>query len=196
MSGYYGPELERKYVQTLGELEVGEDATVSGYASLFGQVDQGNDVVKTGAYAKSLSRLTKNGTKVKFLWQHDPSQPIGVWDEVYEDDKGLFVKGRLLTETRQGAEAAALISAGAIEGLSIGYRTVKAERDKTGVRHLSELELWEVSVVTFPMQQQARVGSKSEPERDFERNLAGVFRTLRHSMGANLTPDRSLTKDD
>ena len=196
MSSYYGPELERKFVQISEALEVGDDASISGYASLFGHVDQGQDTVRSGAYTKSLEKLKSTGTKVKLLWQHDPTKPIGVWDEVTEDETGLYVKGRLLTETRQGAEAAALISAGAIEGLSIGYRTVKSERDKAGVRHLSELELWEVSLVTFPMQQQARVGSKSEPDRDFERNLAGVFRTLRHSMGTNLSSDRSLTKDD
>ena len=196
MSESYGPDLERKYVQLSEGLEMGEDASISGYASLFGHVDQGNDVVRAGAYTTSLKKLASTGTRVKLLWQHDPEKPIGVWDEVIEDETGLFVKGRLITETRQGAEAAALVEAGAIEGLSIGYRTIKAERSKDGIRHLTELELWEVSLVTFPMQKEARVGIKAEPEREFERNLAGVFRTLRHSMGTNFFPEKSLREDD
>lgn len=185
MSNYYVPDLERKFVQISDQIEVGEDATISGYASLFGQLDQGQDIVMKGAYAASLESLAATGTKVKLLWQHDPAKPIGVWDEVFEDDKGLFVSGRLLTETRQGREAAALIEAGAIDGLSIGYRTVKANRDKTGTRRLSELELWEVSLVTFPMLQQARVGAKADSKDDLGQDLAGVFRTLRHTLGAN-----------
>ncbi|TDT78056.1 hypothetical protein BDE40_1360 [Litoreibacter halocynthiae] len=184
MSDYYGPELERKFCQIGDQVELGANATISGYASLFGEVDQGGDVVTKGAYGASLERLASSGTKVKLLWQHDPAQPIGVWDEVREDARGLYVKGRLLTETRQGLEAAALIEAGAIDGLSIGYRTVKAERDAKGRRHLAELELWEVSLVTFPMLQTARVGAKADdlaPDTTAQ-DLAGVFRTLRHTL--------------
>ena len=96
------------------------------------------------------------------LWQHDPAQPIGVWDEVREDAKGLWVKGRILTDVARGREAAALIGAGAIDGLSIGYRTVKSRKDDKGGRLLSELELWEVSLVTFPMLPDARVGAKGD----------------------------------
>jgi HK97 family phage prohead protease len=96
------------------------------------------------------------------LWQHDPSQPIGVWDEVVEDAKGLWVKGRLLDTIAKGREAAALIEVGAIDGLSIGYRTVRATKNTKGQRLLEELELWEVSLVTFPMLPSARVAAKSE----------------------------------
>jgi HK97 family phage prohead protease len=186
------PELERKYCVITDQLELGADASISGYASLFGQADQGGDVVMKGAYAASLSRLKAAGTRVKLLWQHDPGQPIGVWDEVREDGKGLFVKGRLLTDTQRGREAATLIEAGAIDGLSIGYRTIKADRDAKGHRQLAELELWEVSLVTFPMLPEARIGSrigsapeagKSDlPDPELAQNLAGVLRTLRCSL--------------
>ena len=152
--------LERKYCAIADHIELGDDETISGYASLFDEVDQGGDVVKVGAYGTSLDRLKDAGIRVKLLWQHDPREPIGVWDEVREDKKGLFVKGRLLTETQRGREAAALIRAGAIDGLSIGYRTVKADRDAKGRRQLAELELWEVSLVTFPMLPEARIGAK------------------------------------
>ncbi len=178
-------ELERKYCVIADQIELGADASISGYASLFGEVDQGGDVVMPGAYASSLTRLRAAGTRVKLLWQHDPGQPIGVWDEVLEDERGLFVKGRLLTETQKGREAAALIEAGAIDGLSIGYRTVKADRDAKGRRQLAELELWEVSLVTFPMLPEARIGAKAEDaDPELAHNLAGVLRTLRRTLAA------------
>ncbi len=182
------PELERKYCVITDQLELGADASIAGYASLFGQADQGGDVVMKGAYAASLKRLKAAGTRVKLLWQHDPGQPIGVWDEVREDGKGLYVKGRLLTDTQRGREAATLIEAGAIDGLSIGYRTIKADRDNKGRRQLAELELWEVSLVTFPMLPEARIGTGPEAGKgealdpDLTQNLAGVLRTLRCSL--------------
>jgi HK97 family phage prohead protease len=94
------------------------------------------------------------------LWQHDPAQPIGVWDEVREDDRGLHVRGRILADVARGREAAALVRAGAIDGLSIGYRTLRAAKDGQGKRRLLELDLWEVSLVTFPMLRSARLSAK------------------------------------
>ena len=173
---------ERKYHRPEAGLTVTEGRVVAGYASLFGIRDQGGDVVKKGAYAASLKRLAATGERVKMLWQHDPGQPIGVWEEVREDDNGLWVKGRILTEVEKGREVAALLAAGAIDGLSIGYRTVKAERDGKGQRHLQELELWEVSLVTFPMLAQARVAAKSETVSDVLRELADVFEDARRSL--------------
>ncbi|MEM9716447.1 MAG: HK97 family phage prohead protease [Pseudomonadota bacterium] len=129
---------------------------ISGYASLFGLADQGGDIVSPGAYAVSLTALRDSGRSVKMLWQHDPNQPIGVWDEVREDAHGLYVKGRVLTDLKLGQEVMTLVSAGAIDGLSIGYRTVKADKSGEG-RVLKSLDLWEVSLVTFPMLPQARV---------------------------------------
>jgi len=153
---------ERKFQRMDAGLTVTDGCQVEGYASLFGKRDQGGDVVEPGAYKGSLIRLGTKGARVKMLWQHDPAQPIGVWDEVREDTTGLWVKGRILTEVAKGREAVALLAAGAIDGLSIGYRTVRAERDGKGQRRLSELELWEVSLVTFPMLQEARVQAKSD----------------------------------
>ncbi len=174
-------DLERKFAR-FGETLVVEGGTeIAGYASLFGQGDQGGDVVTKGAYAASLAVASKDGRKVKMLWQHDPTQPIGVWDEVREDEKGLWVKGRILESTQKGREAAALIEAGALDGLSIGYRTVKAGKNEKGQRLLTELELWEVSLVTFPMLPSARVAAKAEDhgsdeaEADLMRELAAAF---------------------
>ncbi|WP_299838589.1 HK97 family phage prohead protease [uncultured Paracoccus sp.] len=163
-------DLERKFAGGVPVLS--EGSVIEGYASLFGLTDQGGDAVLPGAFAASLKRLGEVGGRVRMLWQHDPAQPIGVWDEIREDGKGLWVKGRLLTEVAQAREAAALIGAGAIDGLSIGYRTIRAERDQKGRRRLAEVELWEVSLVTFPMLPEAKLGSKAAEEM---REMAAVF---------------------
>lgn len=181
MSGNSGAP-ERKYHRPEAGLVVTEGRVVAGYASLFGVKDQGGDVVAKGAYGASLARLAAKGGRVKMLWQHDPGHPIGVWDEVREDDQGLWVKGRILTEVEKGREAAALLTAGAIDGLSIGYRTVRAERDGKGRRLLQELELWEVSLVTFPMLPEARVAAKSDDVASLMRDLASVFEDARRSL--------------
>ena len=178
--------LERKF-QPLGAgseagLEVTDGVVVSGYASLFGLRDQGGDVVLKGAYATSLKALAAGGRRVKMLWQHDPAQPIGVWEEVREDAKGLWVKGRILADVARGREAVALLAAGAIDGLSIGYRTLRSERDGKGQRLLAEVELWEVSLVTFPMLPDARVAAKGDALTPDWRALAQALEAARQSL--------------
>ncbi|OUS06124.1 peptidase U35 [Rhodobacterales bacterium 52_120_T64] len=169
--------LETKFCRFDTDKKSIDGADISGYASLFNVEDKGGDVVCKGAYGASLARLSKSGGKVKMLWQHDHMQPIGVWDEIHEDDKGLFVRGRLLSEVQAGREALALLSAGAIDGLSIGYRTVRAEKSAKG-RLLHEIELWEVSMVTFPMLPEARV-APSDDEAALAQSLAETFRQAR-----------------
>ncbi|ETX28241.1 HK97 family phage prohead protease [Roseivivax isoporae] len=159
-------ELEHKFCRLSREATLAEGTRIAGYASLFGACDQGGDVVATGAYAASLKRLAAEGSAVKMLWQHDPAQPIGVWDEVREDGRGLFVAGRILDTVEKGREAAALVAAGAIDGLSIGYRTIRATKNDKGQRLLTELDLWEVSLVTFPMLSSARVAAKGDSPDD------------------------------
>ena len=139
---------------------------LSGYASLFGVADAGGDVVAPGAYARSLRRLAEARGRVRMLWQHDPREPIGLWEAVREDARGLWVEGRLLLDVERGREAAALLAAGAIDGLSIGYRPVKAAKGADGRRVLQEVDLWEVSLVTFPMLASARaVAGHERPAR-------------------------------
>ncbi|MBI6630426.1 HK97 family phage prohead protease [Pontibaca salina] len=173
--------LECKFAGFGAKLSLSDGAVIAGYASLFGQADQGGDVVQQGAYGISLKALAARGQSVKMLWQHDPARPIGVWDEVREDGRGLWVKGRILEATQAGREAIALVAAGAIDGLSIGYRTQRASKNDRGQRLLSELELWEVSLVTFPMLASARVAAKGEShETDATlRELAAVFEDAR-----------------
>lgn len=182
--GTGGFGLEHKFARFGDGITVEGGTEISGYASLFGSVDQGGDIVAKGAYGASLATCSAAGRRVKMLWQHDPAQPIGVWDEVREDARGLWVKGRILDSVARGREAAALIAAGAIDGLSIGYRTVRAVKNQAGQRVLSELDLWEVSLVTFPMLPSARIGAKGDFVGVGEalRDMAEVFRDAREQM--------------
>jgi len=175
--------LETKFARLGEEIALTDGSVIEGYASLFGITDKGGDVVVAGAYGRSLKKLSAEGRAVKMLWQHDPAQPIGVWEAISEDAKGLKVRGRILSEVEKGREAMALIAAGAIDGLSIGYRTVTAEKDANGHRLLREVELWEVSLVTFPMLPEARVGAKGDrPEAQALRELAAVFEDARRML--------------
>ena len=153
--------MEYKFLQPEPGISLVQGQRIEGYASVFGLHDKGGDMVMPGAYAVSLKALKRRDEKVRMLWQHDPTQPIGVWEEVYEDMRGLFVRGRLLEDVARAREARALLEAGAVDGLSIGYRTVRAEAVPGGGRRLLELELWEVSLVTFPMQPEARLSAKA-----------------------------------
>jgi len=176
--------LEHKFCRMDDGLSVTEGTRIEGYASLFGDADRGGDVVARGAFETSLKRMAAEGRRVRMLWQHDPTQPIGVWDEAREDARGLWVKGRLLDGVARAREAAALIEAGALDGLSIGYRTVRAVKMEKGQRLLTELELWEVSLVTFPMLPSARVGAKGDtPEHDPAlRDVAAIFEVARQEL--------------
>ncbi|MEM1273875.1 MAG: HK97 family phage prohead protease [Pseudomonadota bacterium] len=178
--------LETKFAQFEDGLSLTDGSVIEGYASLFDTSDRGGDIVCKGAYARSLEANAKAGRRIKMLWQHDPSQPIGVWDEIGEDGRGLWVKGRILDAVERGREARALIEAGAIDGLSIGYRTIRATKNDQGLRLLKEVELWEVSLVTFPMLPQARLDAsrKCEAESDWLVELAGVFDDARRNLAA------------
>ena len=129
------------------------DLRISGYASIFGQADMSGDVVERGAFAASL--LAMSG-RLPMLFGHETADPIGVWDRVFEDRAGLFVSGRLIGGGPSD-RTARLIREGAISGLSIGYRARRATRKVGGGRRLYELDLWEVSVVAFPMLRSARI---------------------------------------
>ncbi len=187
MTPYLQSGLETKFCQPEQALKVVNGQNIEGYASLFGLKDQGGDIVQPGAYTRSLQALKSSGRRVKMLWQHDPNQPIGIWDHVAEDARGLYVKGRLLDDVARAREAASLIKAGAIDGLSIGYKTVRSSKDTDGQRLLSEVELWEVSLVTFPMLAQARVGAAAglAAKTDDLAELARAFDRARDHLAAH-----------
>lgn len=163
-----GPEfgLERKFTALSSLTETGEIGRLKGYASRFGEADQSGDIVMPGAFTQSLERLASAKRSVKLLWQHDPARPIGTWSRVLENKTGLWVSGEILTDLQLGREAAILMRAGAIDGLSIGYRVVRAEPNReTGGRNLIEVDLWEVSLVTFPMLPTARAEAPAPVEK-------------------------------
>jgi uncharacterized protein len=163
-----------------------------GYASVFDVVDLGMDVVAPGAFTKSLA----SGRKVKMLWQHSMPDVIGVWDEVREDERGLYVKGRLIKQVQKALEADALLKAGAIDGLSIGYRTIEAVPEANGrIRKLTEVELHEISIVTNPMLPAAKVTAVKSigTEREFEAFLRDAGYSRKEATAIALHGFKGLT---
>ena len=150
--------------------------TISGYGSVFGNEDKGGDIVMPGAFKACIDE----GRKPKMLWNHDPAQPIGAWDEMSEDERGLRMKGRISRKGKAG-EIADLIEMGGIEGLSIGYRTQEYEMDaEKGVRKLTKLDLWETSVVTFPMNEMAGIYA-AKAEDITQRQIERAFKDMGYS---------------
>ncbi|PQA87237.1 HK97 family phage prohead protease [Hyphococcus luteus] len=138
-------------------------AEIEGYASIFNVADLNGDIVAPGAFANSL----KKKPKPAMLYSHAAEAPIGRWTFVREDSYGLFVKGELILSSPRALEVHALLEGGALDGLSIGYQTLRASRAKTG-RRILEADLWEVSVVTFPMARAARVTRVGPARPEFD----------------------------
>ncbi|MBI4923909.1 MAG: HK97 family phage prohead protease [Devosia nanyangense] len=143
-------------------IPIDAEGRFAGYASVFGKLDEGGDIVMPGAFRASLSLRGKH--RIKMLFQHDPKEPVGTWDKIAEDGFGLWVEGRLVGEVPRADALRRLIARGAVDGLSIGFRTVKSTRDpKGGHRRLWEIDLWEISIVTFPMMDLARIAPGKPP---------------------------------
>ena len=179
-------EVEKESIEIKSSIKAYHDddedknyGTFEGYGSVFGNKDLGNDVIEAGAFAKSLKR--RKPQNVKLLYQHKSDMPIGVFDEIKEDAHGLVVKGRLALKTQAGAEAYELLKMGALDGLSIGFRVNPKEvsYDKRGnKRIIKEVDLMEVSLVTFPMNPQATVRSVKGEEisiREWENGMRDAF---------------------
>ena len=155
--------------------EVSEDGHFEGYASTFGNVDSDMDIIERGPFSDSLAKYKSKAKLPKLLWQHNPQEVIGVYEEMREDDRGLYVKGRLLKDVSKGREAYALLSAGAMDGMSIGFQTIEAifEGASNSIRKILKVDLWEVSLVTWGANPEALVTDVKgvKTERDFERFL-------------------------
>ncbi|MBY0355389.1 MAG: HK97 family phage prohead protease [Rickettsiales bacterium] len=147
---------ERKRLQcNLSLKTITESGVFAGYGSVFNVVDSQRDMVLPGAFSDS---LISGGSGVKLLWQHDAKEPIGIIEEIREDAQGLYVQGRLLLDVARAREAYSLLKEGVISGLSIGYSPVRYRLDPdSGVRLLAKVDLWEISLVTFPANDAARV---------------------------------------
>ncbi|MCH8926130.1 MAG: HK97 family phage prohead protease [Proteobacteria bacterium] len=177
--------FELKTIQTLTGDDGVEVGVFEGLASTFGNQDMVGDVVEPGAFAATIARPGR----IKMLWQHDARAPIGVWDDIRETAAGLEVKGRLVLQVQRAREALALLKAGAVDALSIGFSVMRGGADfdrERGLRRIKAVELWEISVVTFPANPKARVdrikarAGGLPTEREFERLLmrdAGLSRS-------------------
>ncbi len=152
-----------------------ETAEFSGYAVIWGERNGHNEIVQRGAFAKTLAAHKAAGTRPVMLWSHNQSEIIGVWEEIREDERGLFVRGRLLTEITSGREAYERMKAGAVNGLSIGFRLLPGgERRSGGIRYLTGIDLPEISVVGIPSAGSARITSVRHTGRSSESAAAFV----------------------
>jgi HK97 family phage prohead protease len=155
-----------------------------GYASLFGRRDQSGDIVLPGAFAATLKRRAP--TEVRMLFQHDAAEPVGTWLEMRETERGLYVEGRLDPNVQRGRELFSLLETKGLDGLSIGFRTVTARRDRLrNARLLQQIDLWEISLVTFPMLDGARV---SNVKRRAIEAAERIFRPVRKESSSGASP--------
>ncbi|WP_336929406.1 HK97 family phage prohead protease [Acinetobacter tandoii] len=139
---------------------VQEDGFFSGYGAVFGNIDWYNDVILPGAFKVSLHKWKTKNKFPPVLWNHNDSEPIGIYTNIYEDEKGLFVEGKLLIDDVPRAKSThALLKAGAIDGLSIGYSTKKANQQGNGIRELIEVDIGEISIVTQPANDRSLITS-------------------------------------
>jgi uncharacterized protein len=148
---------ESKHSEAAWQLKtLEENGVFAGYASVFNVVDSQNDVVTSGAFTASIRHRT---SEIKLLWQHDLREPIGVIEALYEDERGLYIRGRLLiNEVARAKEAYHLLQRGVVKGLSIGYTPRRWSIDpNTKIRHIAQLDLWEISLVTFPANEAAQI---------------------------------------
>lgn len=177
----------------------GDDGTVEGYGSVFGVRDNYDDVIAKGAFVQSLKDHKAAGTMPAMLWQHDADKPIGIWTEMVEDEKGLRIKGQLAMETVKGKEAHALLKMGALNGLSIGFMSKEWAYDRdTEVRTLTAIDLWEVSLVTFPANEKARVTNVKASPDDVDKAIKHLTAAIKlheaHMDGTEPTSDESQMK--
>ncbi|MGN7291825.1 HK97 family phage prohead protease [Rhizobium sp. SAFR-030] len=185
MHAYRGPRPNARKFASLELRGLAGDGSFAGYASVFGEVDLGKDTIERGAFGNSL--VERGAAGVRMLYQHDPNEPIGAWTTIREDGRGLYVEGQLAGGVARAREVHALLKSGALDGLSIGFRTVKARNDaRTGVRRILEADLWEISIVTFPMLPSARVSDVKHARffRDRETELVRSMRRAAKTLWA------------
>jgi len=168
----------KHFACTLQVKALAGDGVFAGYASVFNEVDMQNEIVAKGAFARTLRLAAQQNRTPAMLWMHDPTAPIGLWQQIREDANGLAVEGRLALRTQKGSEAYELLKLGALTGLSIGYRVVSSRIDASRkARILTDVDLFEISLVTFPANEAARVSDVKTPD-------IGKASTLRRELRA------------
>lgn len=180
---------------------VTETGSFAGYGNVYNVIDDGGDIVAPGCFAESIDSLKAKGQMPALLWQHRSGEPIGAYQTVREDSNGLYVEGKLALKTSRGAEAYELLKMDALSGLSIGFETKESSVDqRTGVRTITKGDLWEVSLVTFPMNDQARVAivkaiNEIKSVRDAERYLRDAWGATRGEAKSFLSVCLDLPRD-
>ncbi|MBS0250706.1 MAG: HK97 family phage prohead protease [Proteobacteria bacterium] len=167
-----------------------DQGVFEGHASVFGQQDSYGDVIKRGAFKQSLKAFKAAGRMPLMLYSHDPTRPVGVWEKIEEDDKGLAVQGRLLRDVPDGDLAYKLLKGKAFDGLSIGFRVVEATRDSNGIRTVSQIDLVEISLVAMP----AMPGARIEQVRSFTRSASGHATAVTDFVSACKAASQSFNK--
>lgn len=192
MHAYRGPRPSVRKFANLELKSVKDNGSFCGYASVFGEVDLGKDVIERGAFRRSLVERGAGG--IRMLYQHDPREPIGAWTLIREDARGLYVEGLLAPGVTRAKEVHSLMKTGALDGLSIGFQTLRAgKQDSEGVRRILEADLWEISVVTFPMLPTARVSDVKQAHfyRDREtetiRHIRRATKVMREGLFAHFS---------
>lgn len=168
--------MHKTFHTTIQIKSISEEGTFSGYASVYDEIDNQNDRVAEGAFKQALEKAEGKGKFPKMLWQHDPTQPIGRWVDIKEDQKGLQVTGQIFLDIQKGFEAYRLMKEGVIDGLSIGFRIKQAGREKTH-RVIKDLDLLEISLVTFPANAKATIHEVKE-----DNDLMGALARLNSQL--------------
>jgi HK97 family phage prohead protease len=173
----------------------------SGYGSIFGNVDHGGDVVVKGAFQESLEDYKAKGRLPAMLWMHNPENVAGKYEDMYEDQSGLFVKG-IFADTQVGRDTQTLVKMDAVSGLSIGYRATETDYDKSGARIIKQAELFEVSVVPMPMNDAARINlvksytNGSAREIEYVMRDAGTSRSFAKSVVHYVMDERDAVRSN
>lgn len=175
------------YSTPLSLKHLSEKGRFSGYASVFNHIDAHQDVLVKGAFQKTLADFKKQSKTPKMLWQHDPAQLIGKWTHLEEDEKGLYVEGQLFLNLVKGLESYTLLKEGVLDSLSIGFSPARMRMGKTdGTREITEVTLYEISLVTFAANTEARILSLKQHET--EALLLESFNRAMHLLSKTNTP--------
>lgn len=194
-----GDIMDTKHLDTPFQLKSLDDGGhFEGYASVFGVQDSDGDVIVRGAFKSSIEKFQERGKMPKMLWQHNPSIIVGKFTEMREDDHGLYVKGSLILEVEKGREAYALMKAGELDAMSVGFNINNAVRGDAPGMVIDDLNLWEISLVTWGANPDALISNVKciKTERDFERFLRDSGFSRKEALTITSEGFKSLANDN
>lgn len=189
----------KNFTAALELKHVDEDGTFEGYASVFGIEDLDGDIINKGAFDDSITKAA-NGKMPKMLWQHNPSIIIGKFTDIKQDEKGLFIKGKLITEVEKGREAHILMKEQVLDAMSVGFNITEGINRKGGGIEIKKLDLWEISIVTWGANPEALISNVKSitTTRNFERFLrdSGFSKQRAITIASNGFSDTTNNRSD